>query len=126
MADGTPVEFNSLPALERVKLMTHGDGVPPYPGYVWDWDDPEPRWKPGEGVEDVHAVVKEDWLAKTPLYVVDPAANTVSLAKVYLTVGVENHIVAAYSSRARAERDIELIKRAFGPHLDIVELEIEG
>lgn len=125
MADGSAADFNALPALERAKLMTYGTGEAPYPGYVWDWDDPEPRWRPGEGVEDVHAgAVKEDWLAVKDTGVAPVVPGTAG--KVYLAVDYEKNIVAAYLSKERAARDIAFVDRASGCGLQLVELEIEG
>lgn len=116
--------FESLPAKEKQKLITFGDGAPPYAGYVFDWG--LVRWVPGEGVEDALAGVT---FADPPRAVAMP---TVAMAQpahggfVYLTQPHDMPIVAAYISRERAERDVEMIAKATGNRLQIIELPLES
>lgn len=118
--------FESLPAKEKQKLTTYGAGTPPFAGYEFDFDARIPRWVPGEGVDDAYAGLdfSTQPCSIPQLQATMPKATPGGF--VYLTQPSDMPIVAAYSTRERAERDVEMIFKACGNRLTIIELPLEA
>lgn len=112
--------FESLPAKEKQKLTTYGDGTPPFAGYEFDFDASIPRWVPGEGVEDAYVGQGFETVKAAP------AVSLANAGMIFVTKTKAGVYIAAYKTRERAWRDVEMIGRATNETLDIIELPLEA